>query len=67
MNYQVFKNGRKSIRKLFTSYNSARSAARRKIRKEASVNERLWVQFGVGDITSPNIGDFGYSIKQVNV
>jgi hypothetical protein len=59
--YQVFKNNNRSLRTKFTTYGAARAAVRKLIRK--TVN-RFWLATQP-DPTSPNIGDFGYSIRKV--
>ena len=65
--YQVFKNGKTSIKTTFTSYEKARQAVRKLIRQTYPVNTTKPVPFAgvLGWTSNPQIGDFGYSIKKV--
>ena len=57
--YQVLKNGKKSIRKNFVSYEEARQAVRKLIR---GYNERKADLFWT---SNPMIGDYGFSIRKI--
>jgi hypothetical protein len=75
--YRVFKNGRKIPKKVFATYDAARSWVRRKVR---SLREKPGIfPFKIGEATigfvdpsdethrTPTIGFHGYSIKKVEV
>ena len=65
--YQVFKNGKTSIKTTFTSYEKARQAVRKLIRQTYPVNTKksMPIVAVIGWTSNPQIGDFGYSIKKV--
>lgn len=58
--YTVFKNNKRSFRRTFTSYDAARCAVRKHIRKTATGYSPLWDAY-----SNPNLSAFGYSIKQI--
>lgn len=62
--YIVLRNGNRSIRRNFETYDEARKAVRKLIRNQFTPWVRRDMQW-FGDATSPNIGAFGYSIKRV--
>lgn len=57
--YQVFKDGRTSIRRTFDTYEAGRQAARKLCR-----NSTLWV-FGRAFTSNPTISFHGYSVRKV--
>ena len=65
--YQVFKNGKTSIKTPFTTYEKARQAVRKLIRRQYPVGGPSvpTLQAVFGWTSNPQIGDFGYSIKKV--
>lgn len=63
--YKVYRNGNRSLRQTFETYEEARKAVRRLIRKTTTPLARFAQQDYFGDFTSPTIGDFGFSIKRV--
>jgi hypothetical protein len=58
--YAIYKNGKKTVRQLFDTYEHARQYARKLARKTDSVKQYLvWS-------SNPALGiDFGYSIRRV--
>lgn len=57
--YQVLKNGNRSIRKNFLTYEQARQAVRKLIRQTTRPStDPFWT-------SNPMIGDYGFSIKKV--
>jgi len=57
--YQVLKNGNKSIRKTFLTYEQARQAVRKLIREtNTPSSDVFWT-------SNPMIGDYGFSIKKI--
>lgn len=60
--YQVFKNGNRSIRKNFLTYEEARQAVRKLLRTQANLGNTIRNSFWT---SNPMIGDYGYSIKKV--
>lgn len=58
--YQVFKNGRSSIRRTFVSYEQARQAARKLAR-----TTREWTDIHSLFDGNPVLNWFGYSIKKI--
>lgn len=58
--YAIFKNGKKTVRRLFDSYEQARQYAR-KLARKADVY-KVYLEWS----SNPALGlDFGYSIKRV--
>jgi hypothetical protein len=55
--YAIYKFGRKTVRKTFENYESARQYARKLCRK---ATERSFL-----DTSNPMLGDYGYSIKRI--
>ena len=59
--YQVLKDGRSSIRRTFATYEAARQATRKLIRKEP-----IWSFLRLNRNDNPPIGAFfGYSIRKI--
>lgn len=60
----VKRNGKKTVRKAFATYEEARQYVRKLIRKNASLSDKL---FDFNDFLwrSPTIGRYGYEIQKV--
>jgi hypothetical protein len=66
--YTVFRKGIPQGSKKFTTYEQARQAVRRWIRKNYPANKPMPFEIGFAAFSwtsNPMIGDFGYSIKRV--
>lgn len=59
--YQVKRNGKKSVRKLFESYDAARIYVRKLIRRREALYDPVHLDL----YSNPNLSEFGYSISKV--
>lgn len=58
--FAIFKNNKKTVRTLFSTYEQARQYARKLIRKKNTPKTDIfWT-------SNPMIGDYGYAIRRVD-
>ncbi len=58
--FQIFKNGKKTVRKTFTKYDDARCYVRKLIRKTSPIYTPFCDLY-----SNPNLSEHGYSIRNV--
>ena len=63
--YKVLKNNKKTVRRVFHTYEEARHYVRKLIRKKYQSTIEYWLDHSAEKYRTPSLRDYGYSITKV--